>query len=148
MIYSHANKVFNMLSKTSKHALRALIILANTPPHEYRGATSIAEEIGAPANYLGKLLKTLAERGVLTSQKGAGGGFQLARPAARITLYEVVEPFDRVSDWTGCLMGNRVCSPSEPCALHERAASVRDAYITMLRTATLAEVAGQPAPAV
>ena len=137
-----------MLTKTAKHALRALIILANTPPHEYRGAASIAEEIDAPTNYLGKLLKTLAERGVLLSQKGAGGGFQLAKPAARITLYDVVEPFDRVSEWTGCLMGNRACSPSDPCAIHDRAASVRDAYISMLRTATLAEVAGKPAPVV
>ena len=133
-----------MLSKTAKHALRACIILAQTPRDEYRGAVSIAEEIEAPTNYLGKLLKTLAERGVLVSQKGAGGGFQLAKPAEKTLLYDVVDPFDRVSQWTGCLMGSGACSPKNPCALHHRAASVRDAYLNMLKTATLAELAREP----
>lgn len=135
-----------MLSRTAKHALRACIILAQTPPHEFRGATSIAEEIGAPSNYLGKLLKTLAERGVLYSQKGAGGGFQLAISPTKVRLFDVVEPFDRVADWTGCLMGNGACSPDHPCALHDRAASVRDAYLDMLRTSTLADVAKKTEP--
>jgi Rrf2 family protein len=133
-----------MLSRTAKHALRACIILAQMPRDEFRGAGSIAGEIEAPTNYLGKLLKTLAERGVLVSQKGAGGGFQLAKPAAKTLLSEVVEPFDKVSLWGGCLMGNGACSPKNPCALHHRAAEVRDAYIDVLRSSTLADVAKKP----
>ncbi|MFP4502187.1 MAG: RrF2 family transcriptional regulator [Candidatus Hydrogenedentota bacterium] len=135
-----------MLSRTAKHALRATLVLAQTPRDQFRGAGSIAEEIRAPQNYLGKMLKTLAERGVLVSQKGMGGGFQLAKSPEKITLYEVVEPFDHVSDWTGCLMGNGACSPDTPCALHHKAAYVRDEYVKMLRTSTLAEVASPPAP--
>jgi Rrf2 family protein len=134
-----------MISKTAKHALRACIILARTPRDEYRGAMSIAEEIDAPTNYLGKLLKTLAERGVLVSQKGAGGGFQLARPPEETLLYDVVDPFDKVSQWTGCLMGNGACSPAHPCALHHRAAAIREDFLHMLKSANLAELAVKPA---
>ncbi len=137
-----------MISRTAKHALRACIILARTPEDECRGAVSIAGEIGAPANYLGKLLKTLAERGVLSSQKGAGGGFHLAKPAEQTLLLDIVDPFDKVSAWRGCLMGNGDCSPDNPCALHSRAAVVRDAYLDIMQTATLAEVAGRGDPVV
>ncbi|MBW7864734.1 MAG: Rrf2 family transcriptional regulator [Candidatus Hydrogenedens sp.] len=137
-----------MISKTAKHALRACIILAQTPEDECRGAASIAGEIDAPANYLGKLLKTLAERGVLDSQKGAGGGFHLAKPAEKTLLIDIVDPFDKVSAWKGCLLGNGACSPKNPCAMHNRAAAVRDAYLDMMQKATLAEVAGKGGPAV
>jgi Rrf2 family transcriptional regulator, iron-sulfur cluster assembly transcription factor len=133
-----------MLSRTAKHALRAAVVLAQTPRGQFRGASSIAEEIGAPQNYLGKLLKTLAERGVLVSQKGMGGGFQLAKLPEKTTLFEVVEPFDNVTEWTGCLMGNGKCSTESPCVLHDKAAFVRDAYLKMLCTSTLAEVLKSP----
>ena len=129
-----------MLSATATHALNALIRLAELAPGQFAGASALAEATGAPANYLAKLLQSLARAGLVESRKGAGGGFRLARPADRISLYEVVEPIDRVSRYSGCFMGNTVCSDDAPCALHERWAVVRDAYLNMLMESTLADV--------
>ena len=67
-----------MLSKTGLHAVRAVVALAKLPAGAFAGAARIAQEIGAPHNYLAKL-KSLAEHGLLESQKGLGGGFRLAR---------------------------------------------------------------------
>ena len=73
-----------MISKTAKHGLKALVDLAKHPG-EFQGAASIAQRIGAPQNYLGKLLQLLALSDLVYSQKGKGGGFQLARKAEDIS---------------------------------------------------------------
>ena len=109
-----------MMSKTGVHALRALASLAQMPTGRYVGAADLAKTTGAPANYLGKLLKALSREGVVESQKGRGGGFRLTRDPARITWLDVMEPAARVNRWTGCFMGRSTCSNEFPCPLHDR----------------------------
>ncbi len=128
-----------MISKTALHAIKALVALGERPD-EFQGSASIAARIGAPQNYLGKLLQSLAQSGLVYSQKGMGGGFQLAKKPEEITLYEIIEPVDHVSRWDGCLMGNESCSPDCPCALHAKWAGLRDSYFAMLKESTLADV--------
>ncbi|NUP89313.1 MAG: Rrf2 family transcriptional regulator [Candidatus Sumerlaeia bacterium] len=130
-----------MLSKTSTHAAKALILLARLPEGAYAGAAALAEEISAPRNYLGKMLQTLARSGLLVSQKGLNGGFRLARPAKKITLFDIVEPFDHVSHWSGCLLSRKACSLDSPCAAHSRWGPVRDSYLEFLHGVTLEDLA-------
>ncbi len=131
-----------MISRTGIHALMALSNLAGLPEGRYAGAAEIAQEIGAPPNYLGKLLKTLADDGLVESQKGKGGGFRLARGPASISLYEVMEPIERVSRWSGCFLGHGQCGGGSPCAVHHRWGQVRDVYLQFLRETTVADLAG------
>lgn len=130
-----------MISSTAKHALAALTVMAGLPQDRYVGTKEIAEAIRAPRNYLGKLLQTLAHRGLVESQKGKGGGFRLARPPASITVIEAVEPIDRMSRWSDCFLGQGRCSAGGPCAVHHRWAKVRDAYLEFLRQTTIADLA-------
>jgi Rrf2 family protein len=129
-----------MITKTAMHAVRAVVALARLPEGGYAGAAKIAQEIGAPRNYLGKLLQTLAHEGLVQSQKGLGGGFCLARPPQRITLFDVVEPIESVSRWSGCVIGRPVCSEEEPCAIHDRWKKVRTAYLNLLKQTTIADL--------
>jgi Rrf2 family protein len=137
-----------MLSKTGLHAVRAAVALAKLPAGEYAGAAHIAREIGAPQNYLGKLLKSLAAVGLLESQKGLGGGFRLARKAQETSLFDVVDPIEHISRWSGCILGRPECSETNPCAIHNRWKAVRDSYLRMLRRTTLAELVAKGEPAV
>ncbi len=130
-----------MLSRTALHALRALTTLAELPEHAYAGAGDIAVAIGAPRNYLGKLLQSLAEVGLVESQKGKGGGFRLAKKSVKITVFDVAEPFDRVSRWEGCFMGRAKCSSQSSCAVHSRWKAVREPYVAFLKGTTLADLA-------
>ena len=129
-----------MMSKTAVHALKAVVALAELSNNGFEGASSLAERIGAPQNYLGKLLQALARAGVLQSQKGSRGGFQLARSPESISLFDIVEPIDHVSRWAGCLMGQAKCSELAPCALHDGWETVRNAYLSMLETSTVADI--------
>jgi len=128
-----------MISKTALHALKAVVALAERPG-EFQGAAHIADQIGAPQNYLGKLLQGLVQEGVVLSQKGKGGGFCLARRPDAISLYDVVEPVDHASRWEGCFMGKANCDAAHPCALHDQWATIRNAYLKMLKEATLADI--------
>ncbi|MGA2259214.1 MAG: Rrf2 family transcriptional regulator [Thermoguttaceae bacterium] len=134
-----------MLSKTALHALRAMTVLAELPEKSFAGAVDIAKAIHAPRNYLGKLLQSLAEAGLVESQKGKGGGFRLARQPAAITVFDVVEPIDHVGRWRGCFMGRSECSCENSCVVHSRWQAVRDAYLAFLQDTTLADLAQQPA---
>ena len=109
-----------MISKTGIHAIKALAALAELPEGTYAGAGAIAGQIGARANYLGKLLQALSHHGLVVSQKGMGGGFRLGREPQTITLLDVVEPIDHVSRWGGCFLGGGRCADSAPCAVHQR----------------------------
>jgi Rrf2 family iron-sulfur cluster assembly transcriptional regulator len=129
-----------MMTKTGLHAVRAVVALAKLPEGVYAGAARIAREIGAPQNYLGKLLQVLAREGLVESQKGLGGGFRLARGSRAITLLDVIEPLEHVSRWSGCILGRSECSDGDPCAIHNRWKAVRDAYLHMLRRTTIAEL--------
>ena len=119
----------------------ALASMENRPGSTWVGAGAIAREIGAPGNYLGKLLRPLTREGLVRSQKGKGGGFRLARPAAEITLFDVVEPIEHASRWEGCFLGRKKCSGSAPCALHDRWKELRNAYLRFLKSTTVADVA-------
>ncbi len=129
-----------MITKTGLHAVRAMVALARLPQGAYAGATSIAKEIGAPQNYLGKLLQTLAREGLVHSQKGLGGGFRLARDPQAISLLDVVEPIEQISRWSGCILGHPQCSDEVPCAIHDRWKSVRNAYLRLLTQTTIADL--------
>jgi Rrf2 family protein len=130
-----------MISKTGVHAALALTLMAQLKPGEYAGTVTIAKEIGAPQNYLGKLLNTLAGVGLLESQKGFGGGFRLARKSGDISLYDIIEPIDKVSRWSGCLLGKGSCTPNSPCAVHDRWKRVREEYMHFLKETTVEDLA-------
>jgi len=100
----------------------------------------LAAQLGIPQNYLSKTLHLLARAGVLESTRGKLGGFTLARPAARISLLEVVGPFDNVSENRTCLLGRPVCSDHTACAAHERWKGVAEKTATFFRETTVADL--------
>lgn len=133
-----------MISKTALHAVRALAALAELPEGEWAGAGAVARSIGAPENYLGKLLQGFTREGFVVSRKGLGGGFRLARPPKEISLFQAVEPIDHLSRWSGCFLGRARCSDAAPCAMHDRWSSVRDAYLRLLQETTVADLVERP----
>jgi Rrf2 family protein len=73
------------------YALRSLEYLAARRDGRPATARDIAEARRAPKRFLLRPLKALVTAGLLRSMPGSGGGYRLGRPAARITLLEVVE---------------------------------------------------------
>ena len=131
-----------MLSQTAEYALRAVVLLAARPAGATARVGELAEALDIPQNYLSKTLHVLTRAGVLVSARGKGGGFALARPAAGISLLEIVDPFDRLGSKPVCLMGQGECSEAHACAAHHTWKAVSMKVQTFFRHTTLADLAG------
>jgi Rrf2 family transcriptional regulator, iron-sulfur cluster assembly transcription factor len=130
-----------MLNQTAEYALRAVVTIAEQPEGRPIGAGKLAANLGIPQNYLSKTLHQLARAGVLESSRGKFGGFQLARPAARIFLLEIVTQFDDIVGRQTCLMGRTACSDQTPCAAHSRWKTVGEKAAGFFRETTVADLA-------
>lgn len=134
-----------MLSQTAEYALRAVLHLAETADGEPVSVDAIAEALSLPRNYLSKTLHALAKADVLASTRGPGGGFQLAVPAERLSLLEIVAPFDDLHRRRQCLLGRRRCADESPCPAHERWKAVAEEVATFFRDTTVADLIGKDA---
>ena len=85
-----------MLSITSKspYAVRALVELHRLGEAEPVPIAELARRGEIPVQFLEQLFATLRRAGLLRSQRGVKGGYTLGRPAAQITVLDVVELLD------------------------------------------------------
>lgn len=129
-----------MISKTDQYAIRAALCLAQQPPGSTIGAAHIADRLGLPANYLSKILHSLARAGVLVSERGPRGGFRLARSAEQVSLAEVIEPFNSLVQRRSCLLGREECSDESPCRLHDHWKAASDPVIDFFNRTALSDL--------
>ena len=74
------------------YGMRALLTLAQIG--EPATAESLASAQGLPAKFLGAILNDLRRAGIVVSQRGAEGGYRLARPASAIAVADVMRALD------------------------------------------------------
>jgi Rrf2 family protein len=82
------------LTRASNYALIALTHMAQEPERKAIASDDIAEARGLPERFLLKVLKPLVGANVLRSIKGPHGGYELAKPAAEISLLDIIEAID------------------------------------------------------
>lgn len=123
-----------MYAKATETAIAAVSRLAEV----YDGgqtklsAAEIAQDRSLQRPFVGKVLSALSMAGIVTSSRGPGGGFSLARPPAEILLHDVADLFERVERDLRCPFGGGICGQGEKCPLHDRLADVRRAMGTLM----------------
>jgi Rrf2 family protein len=136
-----------ILSQTAEYALRATIFLAGIQENRPYRVEEIAESLGMPRNYLSKILHALARAGVLASLRGPRGGFQLAIPAQKLPLKEVVRHFDPFPEDRQCLLRRERCGEGEGCAAHARWKNVASTVEEFFEGTTVGQLsAGEERP--
>ncbi len=135
-----------MLSQKTRYALRSLLFLAE------RGGTvpvqiaRIAETQAVPRKYLELIMLDLKKAGFVTSRRGPGGGYTLARPAAEISFVEVVRTMDGPIAMVPCASMNFYarcgdCHDEATCAIRRVMGAVRDEAERILAGTSLADAA-------
>lgn len=109
-------------------------------------ATELAEETGLPLPTVQKLVSMLGRAGLLRSVRGAGGGLQLARPAAAITVADIVEAVEGPIALTQCVEGHD-CAVDHSCAVKPHWPIINRALRGALAGIPLAQLATQREPA-
>ena len=105
-------------------------------------AYDLAETTGLPAPTVSKLLAALAKAGILTSVRGAKGGYRLARGPDRITAADIVTAVDGPIALTICLeQGEGVCDVESLCPTRHGWHRLNEAIRTALASVSLSELA-------
>jgi len=135
------------LTAFTDYALRALMRLAGEPKRTFT-TDEIAREFAISRHHLTKVVRELGEGGFIATQRGAGGGFRLARPAEKITLGEVVRLLEARHAMVECFRADGgACVLTPRCRLKSKLALAARAFIAELDRTTLAECAYTARPA-
>ncbi|MEQ1895080.1 MAG: Rrf2 family transcriptional regulator [Planctomycetota bacterium] len=127
------------ISRSSEYAIRALTYLAQNR-EGFRLAKDMADALGIPAPFLGKVLQPLVARGILHSQRGRNGGFKLALPPEEISLFHVVDSQEHLGQARQCFLGQAECTDERACPLHDYWKHASSAFTARMANTTLSDL--------
>ena len=126
--------------KLSKLTDYAVVVLVRLSRHdEVQTSPGIAAATFIPEPTVAKVLKTLAGKGLVLSQRGAHGGYRLARKLADIAVADVIAAIDGPIALTACVEGGS-CESERLCPMHGRWDPVNEAIEAALHSITLADM--------
>jgi len=129
--------------KLSKKVDYGLILLSRlTTATEGASAREMATRYDLPPSMIANILKRLTAAGVLVSTRGAQGGYELARPAHRISLAEVVEALEGPFNLVDCIGPEMICRYASVCPTHDPIRVVHERFRAFMSGLTLAEIIG------
>lgn len=134
------------ISRRTDYGVRVILHLAGLPPSARASTQDIATRQSVPNPFLAKIISQLSLAGLVTTFRGAGGGVALARPAAQISLLDVIEALEGPIHLNRCLVQSDSCPRHGKCPIHEvlaRAQSELTALLGLTNFETLASSDGK-----
>jgi Rrf2 family protein len=108
-------------------------------------AAELSRKLKIPYPFLRTILQTLNSRGILTSFKGKGGGFVLARPPEKIYLTNLIKILQGPVDLAECVFRSTVCPGIRTCRLRKIILRLQKTVVSELKSITLASMLGEEA---
>ncbi|MGZ4959353.1 MAG: SUF system Fe-S cluster assembly regulator [Methylomonas sp.] len=127
------------LSKLTDYATVILSHLANDK-NRVHGAMEIAELTGIALPTVSKILKILTKAGVLSSTRGAKGGYCLAREPERITVATVISALEGPIALTECTVSHKGCDQASGCRIQGNWHLINQKIAQALESVTLADL--------
>lgn len=106
--------------KGTRYALYAGMEMARSTEGRPVTAAQVAERYDIPVSVLAKTFQQLVRAGLATGTRGVRGGYALARPAATVTVLEVIEAFEPPRSPEACLIADHDapdCGEGDLCRL-------------------------------
>lgn len=128
------------MTKQADYAIVLLTRMAGEPENQFN-ASEVAEQTGLPQPIVSKILKLLARRELLTSHRGAKGGYRLARTAGDITVAQIIEAVEGPIAITECVDETPgECSQEPVCPVRSNWQQINFAVRSALEQITLKEM--------
>jgi FeS assembly SUF system regulator len=124
------------LSKMADYGTVVLTAMVREPDRS-RSAAEIAAAIRVPAPTVSKILKILGRGGLVSSLRGATGGYLLSRPATEISVADIIHAMDGPIGMTECSVTPGLCSQETGCAVRANWLRINRAVIGVLQDITL-----------
>ena len=134
------------VTKLTDYATVVLTVLASDAA-TVLSASELAERAGLEMPTVAKLLKPLAQAGLVEGFRGANGGYRLARDAGDISLVEIVEAMEGPLGMTECSVHEGQCGIEDSCGVRANWRRINDVVADALRSVSLAQMLGPLPPA-
>ncbi len=128
-----------ILSKLADYGVIVASHLALQPERQVNAA-AVAAATRLPKATVAKVLKALAHAGVVTGTRGAAGGYRLARPAAEVSIAEVIAAIDGDIGMTHCTTHAPGCDRTDFCPTRPHWHRINHAVGEALRSVSLAQM--------
>lgn len=132
------------VTKLTDYATVVLTVLA-LDPTLVLSAPELAERAGLETPTVSKLLKPLAQAGLVEGFRGANGGYRLARAPGDISLVEIVEAMEGPLAMTECsIHEGSNCGIEDSCHIRANWRYINDVVADALRSVSLAQMLVPP----
>jgi len=131
------------ITRAADYAVRVTIQLATLPPGVKAQRAELAATTGAPSSFLSKVLQRLVQTGLVSSSRGATGGFELNRAKSEMTVLHVVEAIEGRTQLNLCLSDLPICDRQAWCPGHPVWREAQNALLQVLGGALIANLAKQ-----
>jgi len=130
------------LTTKGRFAVTAMIDVAMNGSRGPVTLAAVSERQRISLSYLEQLFGKLRRHGLVESVRGPGGGYNLARPAAEVSVADVILAVDEPIDATQC-GGRENCHDDRRCMTHDLWTSLNAHIFSFLRSVTLAQMVEQ-----
>ncbi|MGH0028417.1 MAG: SUF system Fe-S cluster assembly regulator [Myxococcota bacterium] len=129
------------LSRLTDYGIVLMAHLAKDTSGATQAAREVSAATGLPQPVVSKILKTLARGGLLVSHRGAKGGYSLSRPAAEISVPEMISVLEGPIHLTDCTLHTGACAQEPSCDVREPWQRINAAVHQALERISLADLA-------
>lgn len=130
------------ITKHTDYALRTLLFLA-VRDDEHATSKDIADAHGISLHHLHKIVRELAELGLVHLQRGPGGGVQLAQAPEEISVGSVMRGLDDTDALIECFdKETNTCVIAPACGLKSALRDAQEAFYASLDQVTIAQIVG------
>jgi len=130
-----------IIRQETDYGIRALLYLLSAD-----GATApcgeIAEVCEIPQSFAYKVLRKLAEAGIVRSGTGCKGGFELARQAREVSLADIVQAMQGRLELSKCVFDADACSRRDHCPMSGQWGKLQEGMVSFLSGTSLHDIAG------
>ena len=134
------------VTKLTDYATLVMTVLA-AAPDAVLSANELSERAGIELPTAAKVLKPLAQAGLVEGFRGANGGYRLARDAHEVTLADIVEAMEGPLAMTECSIHAGQCGIEDSCNVRGNWQRVNDVIAKALRDISLHDMAHGDVPA-
>ena len=127
------------VTKLTDYATLVMTVLA-AAPDAVLSAAELAERAGIELPTAAKVLKPLAQAGLVDGFRGANGGYRLARDARDVSLADIVEAMEGPLAMTECSIHEGQCGIEDSCNVRGNWQRVNDVIAKALRDISLHEM--------
>ncbi len=118
----------------------ALKHMSRKAPGELTSAKEVADSYSAPFDATARVLQLMAQRGLLRSEQGSNGGYQITKDLSKITLHELMEVIQGPTQIAKCLHKEEPCELQKSCNIISPVTTLNNKLNQFYQNLTLREL--------